>query len=457
MKTKIPVIAIFDIGKTNKKLLLFDEQYGLVKEVSNRFAEVTDDDGFPCDDIASLSEWILEQYRQLLHSEVHELKAVNFSTYGASLVHIDKEGKQIGYLYNYLKPYPPELMQQFLNARGGATVFSQQTSSPVMGHLNAGMQLYWLKENKPVFFNNIGTSLHFPQYLSFLLTGKRFAEMTNLGAHSAMWDFDKKQYHSWLQQENLRQRLCEVLPGDTAVSTPGTITIGIGLHDSSAATIPYLASFTEPFIILSTGTWTISLNPFNSSLPTAAELEKGCLSYLTYQGNPVKTAMLFAGNDHDQQVKRIADHFNVAPEFYQSLEYDASLIEKLQATQTAILPFIGSATTPGVFHSRVLSGFDDAIAAYYQLVVDIIAQQALSTRMILQNSSVKHMYVDGGFCRNKIYMQLLANTFTGIKVYATSMMQGTALGAAIAIHPHWNTQPLSKNLVTLRQWKPLGN
>jgi len=39
------VIAIFDIGKTNKKLFLFDEQYRMVLEKTEQFEETTDDDG----------------------------------------------------------------------------------------------------------------------------------------------------------------------------------------------------------------------------------------------------------------------------------------------------------------------------------------------------------------------------------------------------------------------------
>lgn len=41
------VIAIFDVGKTNKKLFLFDEQYKLVFEQSQTFEETKDEDGFP--------------------------------------------------------------------------------------------------------------------------------------------------------------------------------------------------------------------------------------------------------------------------------------------------------------------------------------------------------------------------------------------------------------------------
>ena len=39
---KTPVIAIFDIGKTNKKLFLIDEQYRIVLEKNEQFDETTD-------------------------------------------------------------------------------------------------------------------------------------------------------------------------------------------------------------------------------------------------------------------------------------------------------------------------------------------------------------------------------------------------------------------------------
>ncbi len=54
----IPVIAIFDVGKTNKKLFLFDEQYNVVYEEKKQLNETTDEDGFPCEDVHQLTQWI---------------------------------------------------------------------------------------------------------------------------------------------------------------------------------------------------------------------------------------------------------------------------------------------------------------------------------------------------------------------------------------------------------------
>src|SRR5687768_13412643 len=98
MEKKIPVVAVFDVGKTNKKLLVFDTDYNVLKEEVTCFDEIADDDGFPCEDIAALAEWILSGFEALKQSEVFQLKAVNFSTYGASLVYVDHKGERVGYL-----------------------------------------------------------------------------------------------------------------------------------------------------------------------------------------------------------------------------------------------------------------------------------------------------------------------------------------------------------------------
>lgn len=456
MNRREPVIAIFDIGKTNKKLLLFNQRYEVVAEESTSLPETTDEDGFPCEDLEQLTNWIKLQVEALKRSEVFQLKAINFSTYGASIVLTGKNGQRIMPLLNYLKPYPDGLLEQFTSSHGGAEKIATETSSPMMGHLNAGLQLYWLKQQRPELFDELSSVLHFPQYLSFLLTGRKFAEMTNLGCHSAMWNFSQRNYHDWLEKEGIRSKLNEVIKGNTAVITgegEDTLAVGVGLHDSSAAVIPYLHSFNDPFVIVSTGTWTVSLNPFNQDKPTADELSSGCLSYLTYEGDPVKASMNFAGNDHDTQVNRIAEFFGVNPVYFRTLDYDAKWIHYTDGSNIDQPESLGSPTTPCVFHTRDLSSFDSAEHAYHQLIVDIIDRQRVATGMVLTGKTVRNMYVDGGFCQNRIYMQLLADAFPAMQVYATSMVQGTALGAALAIHKHWNNEPIPGSLIRLKHWE----
>src|SRR5678815_4816297 len=98
-----PVIAIFDVGKTNKKLFLFDEHYRIVYEKTLQFTETVDEDGDPCENLEALTAWGRDSLKELSEFADFDIKALNFSAYGASFVHIDGEGKPVTGLYNYLK------------------------------------------------------------------------------------------------------------------------------------------------------------------------------------------------------------------------------------------------------------------------------------------------------------------------------------------------------------------
>jgi sugar (pentulose or hexulose) kinase len=76
------------------------------------------------------------------------------------------------------------------------------------------------------------------------------------------------------------------------------------------------------------------------------------------------------------------------------------------------------------------------------LMLDIMDQQIISTRLVLHDTDVRRIFVDGGFGRNQLYMHLLAEAFPGVEVFTASIPQATAMGAALAIHRHWNNHPL---------------
>jgi sugar (pentulose or hexulose) kinase len=142
--TPTPVIAVFDVGKTNKKLFLFNEDYKIVYEKSARFNETADEDGDPCENIDSLRLSVFDSLREIIRRPEFNIKAVNFSSYGASFVYLDEDGAPLTPLYNYLKAFPEDLHQQFYNTYGGEATVARQTASPVLGNLNSGMQLYRL-------------------------------------------------------------------------------------------------------------------------------------------------------------------------------------------------------------------------------------------------------------------------------------------------------------------------
>ena len=231
----IPVIAIFDVGKTNKKLFLFDSQYKIVYEKSAKFPETKDEDGDECDNLESLRISIIDSLQEVISMKEFSIKAINFSSYGASLVYIDENGNPLTPLYNYLKKYPDTLHNQFYDTYGGVQSFTHQTASPVLGSLNSGMQLYRIKYERPALFKKIKYALHLPQYLSYLISGIPCSDITSIGCHTNLWDFNKMQYHQWVQQEGVLEKLAPILPGNEVLTTNfmgNNYFVGIGLHDS---------------------------------------------------------------------------------------------------------------------------------------------------------------------------------------------------------------------------------
>ena len=70
--------------------------------------------------------------------------------------------------------------------------------------------------------------------------------------------------------------------------------------------------------------------------------------------------------------------------------------------------------------------------------------------MVLGNTKVKRIFVDGGFGKNSIYMNMLALAFKDIEVYAASVAQATAVGAALSIHESWNPTSIPASMIDLK-------
>lgn len=450
----VPVIVIFDVGKTNKKVFVFNEDYEIVYERSARFTETYDEDGDVCENLESLRSSVFNALHELLARKDFIIRAVNFSGYGASLVFTDENGKPLTPLYNYLKSYPVELQNEFDQKYGAEDKIAAETSSPKLGSLNSGMQLYRIKNERPALFSKIRYALHLPQYLSFLVTGQAVSGLTSIGCHTRLWDFSKENYHLWVTEEGLDKKLAPVMGEDQAFDTEldgHSFKAGPGLHDSSAALIPYLINFHEPFVLISTGTWCITMNPFRDEALTAEELDQDCLCYLQYKGKAVAASRIFAGYEHEQQVKRIAEHFNEHTGFYRGFHLNAELAERIFQEREGQTDNLEWSKTSG-FENTALNRFKTAEEAYYYFILDIVRQQFVSSRLVMKSNQLKRIFVDGGFSKNQIYMNFLARFFSELEVYAASMAQASAIGAALAIHEHWNTQPIPDHIIELKYY-----
>jgi L-fuculokinase len=85
-------------------------------------------------------------------------------------------------------------------------------------------------------------------------------------------------------------------------------------------------------------------------------------------------------------------------------------------------------------------------------MLELVARQQKSTNLVLKGTNVKRVFVDGGFSQNAVYMHLVAEAFPDVELYAASIPQASAMGAALAMHQHWNNHNVPKNLVELKHY-----
>jgi sugar (pentulose or hexulose) kinase len=417
------VYLIYDIGKTNKKLLVFSEKGIVRKEYNIQFDELVDEDGFPCDDIAQISNWVRSMYHELKKDISVTIKAINFATYGASFLHVDASGKVLTPLYNYLKPLPDTITKQFLAKHFDheATLFALNTASPYMGMLNSGLQLYWLKHTQQKLWQNIQYSLHLPQYFHYLFTQQPTSDYTSIGCHTGLYNVNNKQYHPWVFAENITEKLP---PTTTKISyNSDGVAVGTGLHDSSAALIPYIEKYKTPFILISTGTWCIHLNPFNTEPLTTEELSKDCLCYLKVDGNPVKASRIFLGKEHEMQCKKIAAFFDVADNFYND-----AYLEPVECTPFVAEHMQGSGPRPqSPTGSWNVATYSSANQAYNALMQGLTLLQKESLDLI-DETTIDTFYIDGGFSANTLFKYYLQKLYPHKKIESVAFHQATALG-----------------------------
>jgi len=433
---KETVTAIFDVGKTNKKLILFNNDLKVVSETEQKFAEIKDDDGFECDDIELIEKWIKASIVRLVNSDKYDIKAVNFTTYGATLVYLDENGKRLTPVYNYLKPIDEKIPEGLYKRHGGRDEFCRRTASPALGMLNSGMQPLWLKSAKPEVFGKVKHILHFPQYLSYILTGKIYAEHTSIGCHTALWDFDNMTYHPWVKSHGLN--LPEPVPIDTlneVVIDGKKLKVGIGIHDSSSSLAPYFSGSKGNFLLLSTGTWCINMNPFNTEKLTAEQLDKDCLCYMSITRQPVKSSRLFLGHLHETAVKQITEHFNKPEDYYKNIKADRKLSKLLKTKFKENIVFFRNAPyTRELKESTDLYEFRSPEEAYHQLMNELCDLTIEAINLVLPSGDeTANIYITGGFSKNDLFQNLITEAFPSKLVYTSEIANGSALGAALVI------------------------
>jgi sugar (pentulose or hexulose) kinase len=416
-------LAVFDLGKTNAKLLGFGDRTGKLLFDERTVQRTILAEGLRVLEHQPLFDWLKATLARL--SERHSLAGLMVSTHGCTFALVSG-GELAAPILDYEQPVPPDIDRQFA---AEAPAFAESFSPDLPGGLNVARHIYLRETLAPEVFRRADAILNYPQFWNWLFTGARVSEISSIGCHSHLWRPREDAFSSLVERRGWRtkfppfRRAGEIL----AESVIGTQSVPIhnGIHDSNAALYYYRSLGYSDITLVSTGTWVIV---FNQACPLdALDSSRDMLANVTVDRTPIATARFMGGREYD-----------VIAAGAQAPVSRASLQQAIDRGQFALPSFApggpfpsrnGSLKGPPPFSAEERA----AIATLYvALMMDVVLDQLRSTNSIM---------LDGGLARNQTLLGTLAALRPTQSISRNAAAEGTAMGAAaLALEAHGTRQ-----------------
>ena len=451
-------IAVIDIGKTNKKILIYDQDLNLVDIAKTNIEEFRNEETLIHDDLSAIETWILSELKKF--SCLYKIMAISISTHGATFTCCDKDGNLTVPELSYTTDPGQDFQNEFYRQFGDRKYLQENTGSPDFKLLlNVAKGIWFVRKKWPLKFEKTKYIFNLPQYFGFRLTGVSSTDPTYTGCHTYLWDFNKSDYSVVVDKMDIRSKLPanmkapwavlgKILPPIseyTGLSADAIVTNGI--HDSNASLLPHLIkSGREEFILNSTGTWCVIMHPQEEVHFAEEELGKVVFYNLSAFSKPVKTAIFMGGIEYETYSNLI---HRINPGFSE-LPFNPKLYQQvIDEGQCFILPGITEGT--GQFPEskpRIVEG--DHIYAYHEVeemkkvpsflrnpdkaLAVLNLSLAMQTKTAIDRTNMKKgipIFTEGGFCHNEAYNALISACYPLSKVYLTNLVEATAFGTAL--------------------------
>ena len=448
-------IAVFDIGKTNKKLLIYDENLKLIDTAREQFPEYTEGN-VNFEPVREMTEWYLDRLSDFSGS--YNIKGITVATQGATAVCVKEDASPAVPPIAYTTEPGEAFHEEFRKRFGGTEKIQRTTATALMSVLlNLAQLIVYLQKQYPKEFEETYKILGFPQYFGYVLTGKAGAEPTYMGCHTMLWEHRNKRWSYIAEELGIIDKLPKGL--SRTWDLLGTVTpeitdrtglaadtlVTMGVHDSNASLLPYLIQAKEEFILNSTGTWCAVMHPAREL--TFADDEIGKLVYynLDVHSRPVKTSILLGGlefetwSDCIRKINNAEDFPPFNPEVYKTI-----IAEQKYFIFPGIVKGTGQfpESEPRVYaegkeysfadieNGNVPELFRNYTAAMAVLNISI----AIQTKVAMERVGIRDgmpIFIEGGFHKNPDYSALLTGIYKKSKIYLSNLEEATAFGAAL--------------------------
>jgi sugar (pentulose or hexulose) kinase len=423
-------VAVFDVGKTNMKVVVFDAAGKVVAERSAPNAPRAPDAKWPYLKLDTEGAWAF------LTSALKELGA-HFSIEAISIAAHGAAGVLVGHEREAL----PAMDYEFQGCDDVAAEYEklrpsfEETKSPKLTRgLNLGKQVFYLQRRFPVEFAAARAFLGYPQYWSWRLSGVHATEVTSMGAHTDLWrPYDGRpssmvEKLGWLRLFPPIRKAWDTLgtlKPEVAAATgiAPDVRVICGAHDSNASLVPHLLSRDDPFTVISTGTWVIIM-----AIGGRAKLdpEADMLANVDVRGKPTPTARFMGGREY-------AVLAGEAP-----ADADEADIARVIASGALALPAFSDQGGPFAARKGIIVG-GTPTTPKARAALAILYSALMTAHMLRRLEAPGDLIVEGGFARSPAFTAVLARLMGHRRVVIAPMSAGAAAGAAMLAHwdePH---------------------
>ena len=449
-------IAVLDIGKTNKKIIVFDVHLSIVEEKFTRIPEI-EKGGILYDDLESLKRWILDTLTEL--SKEFKIKAISTSAHGATYSFVDEHMESVAPQIAYNTDPGEDFHRKFYEQCGDPVDLQKSTATPNFNLLiNPAKGIFFTQNKFPSDWKKAKHLILYAQYFGAWLTGNVCADPTYVGNHSYLWDFSKNDWSSVTNMLGIRDILPESFrnPWDVMGKIRLEIAeqtglgkdtvVSVGIHDSNGSMLPYIVSMDEPFLLNSTGTWCVIMNEKEEVHFEEDELGKVVFYNMNAFWKPIKTAIFLGGMEFE--------HYCILMQkMHNRTDYPAfneQLVQKIINDQSKfILPSVAKGigqfpdSKPRIIEGEnvyALVDIDNGMSVpeffnnYEEALAVLNLSLAIQTKVSFDRAGIApgiQVFTEGGFSKNDSYNTLLTSFYPDSEFYLTDLKEASAFGAAM--------------------------
>jgi len=421
--TAIRGIAVLDVGSSNTKLTLFDTSLNSVEEevVPSVHRAGPPYASIDPEAVVGFAARVLPEFDSVL-----PIDRIVPCAHGSGLACLDENGELALPIMDYEAEPPDEIVEGYARIEPPyAEVFAP--TNP--GALTLGRQLFWQESAFPEPFSRVKTIVPWGQYLGFRLSGALASEVTALGAQTHLWDVRANQYSALVRARGWEQlfaplrpafdTLGSLLPPIRGLGVRGDGRVLVGVHDSNANYLRYLASGIERFTLLSTGTWIIGFDSHARLEDLDARFD--IVSNTTVMSQPVACCRFMGGREYQLVAAGAPPH---AASVAALRRIVAAGIYALPSFTDSGGPMPGTGGKGKVVGP--LSGTEAERATLALLYCALMSAESLGHVGV--NGDI---IVDGPFAESPLYCSVLAKLFPEHTVHASEVRNGTSVGAAV--------------------------